>query len=299
VTLPTADPAPGLEILKTGSLDDANGNGFADAGETITYGFDVMNTGNTTLTNVVVIDERFPELASSGVTLAPGTDTTITSASYTVTQADVDAGGVTNVAVARGNVPGVPEVVSVPDEEFIEGPPFAPGIALEKTAALDDANANGVADAGETIVYSFTLLNTGNVTLFDVAVDDPMLGGLVPEALDLLPPAVPTTVSAQPYTVTAEDVAAGEIVNTALARGTLADGTTGVQSPEDTVTVPAEVDDPVQPPAPGGAPTGGQLPSTGGQVPWTLAGGALAALLIGAAALLWNRRRTRGARGTV
>lgn len=292
VALPTAERTPALEIVKTGSLDDSNGNGFADAGETITYDFDVTNTGNTTLANVVVVDERFPELASGGVTLAPGTGTTVTSAPYMVTQADVDAGGVSNVAVARGNVPGGAEVVSEPDDEFIEGPPSAPGLTLEKSAALDDANANGVADAGETIVYSFTLLNTGNVTLFDVAVDDPMLGNLVPEPLDLLSPATPVTVSAEPYTVTPGDVAAGEIVNVALARALLADGSTGVESQEDAVTLPARVD-PGEPSTPGAAPSGGQLPSTGGQPPWTLLGAAFVVLLLGGGVLVWARLRTR------
>src|SRR5690606_17063313 len=135
--------------------DDVNTNGFADVGETITYSFLVTNTGNTTLTNVLVVDPRLPALPPLGTDLLPGESGVIVSDPYVVTQADVDAGGVANAAVARGNIPGGPEVTSPPDEEFIDGPPAAPGLEIVKLAELDDANENGFADEGESVVYSF------------------------------------------------------------------------------------------------------------------------------------------------
>ena len=71
----------------------------------ITYSYRVTNTGNVTLTSVGVTDPM-PGLSAincNGVTsLAPGASVTCT-ATYTTTQADVDAGSITNTGTRRGH----------------------------------------------------------------------------------------------------------------------------------------------------------------------------------------------------
>src|SRR5690606_41381573 len=75
---------------------------------------------------------------------------------YTVTQADIDNGGVLNVASAGGENPDDPE-----DEDEVEVPSVKqPAIEVSKTA--DKAT---VSEAGEVIRYTITVTNTGNVTL--------------------------------------------------------------------------------------------------------------------------------------
>ncbi|MGD2205130.1 DUF7507 domain-containing protein, partial [Microbacterium maritypicum] len=87
-------------------------------GQEITYSFVVTNTGNVTLTDVTVDEGVFTGSGSlSAITcpagaasLAPGLQVVCT-ASYVLTQADVDSGSVSNTATATGTPPtGEPPV---------------------------------------------------------------------------------------------------------------------------------------------------------------------------------------------
>ena len=249
------DSTPALALEKTGTLDDADGDGLADAGETITYGFVVTNTGAVTLTSPTVTDL---ELSEGGVTvtcppdaLAPGASVTCTaSGPYTVTQADVDAGQVFNEATpsALGPDPDGPEGPLVPPtvpgdpDTWVEPTDRTPAITLEKTSALTgDGDADGEADLGETVTFTFAVENTGTVTLTDLDVNDPMLAAAEIEpvcALTELAPGETTTCAAE-YTVTQADVDSGRVFNTATVTG---------QPPEP--VDPDGPEGPLEPPAP-------------------------------------------------
>lgn len=62
----------------------------------MTYSYTVQNTGNVTLTNVIVTDTSLPGLVFSGTPIATmyptETNNTKYTATYVLTQADVDAG---------------------------------------------------------------------------------------------------------------------------------------------------------------------------------------------------------------
>jgi uncharacterized repeat protein (TIGR01451 family) len=298
VELPTDAREPALSLQKSGSLSDTNGNGFADVGESITYSFAVTNTGNTTLAYIEVLDARVTGLVPSTNPLAQGGTVTIAADPYVVTQADVDAGGVHNVASARAHVPGGPEAASSPDELDIETPRPAPALQLEKLASLDDLDNDGAADAGERITYSFRLLNSGNTTLKNVAVRDAMLGELVPDPIEQLAPGVSVTLSARPYTVTAADARSGPIVNVASAVGT-SPGGDATESATDTVATPTPTTPavPVAPgkpdAAPGHAPQAEPditLADTGSRA-FGAGGAAVLTLMLGAALIAARRRR--------
>ncbi|MCF7569632.1 gliding motility-associated C-terminal domain-containing protein [Sabulilitoribacter arenilitoris] len=97
-----------IEILKEGEINDVNGDGiFGNLGDSITYNFTVANTGNLTLTDVEITD---PLLGSAPILVTPSTlmlgDIGTASADYMITQADIDAGEVTNQATVRGEAPG-------------------------------------------------------------------------------------------------------------------------------------------------------------------------------------------------
>jgi len=73
----------------------------------------VTNTGNVTLDPVAVDDPKVGTVSCPATSLAPGASTTCT-ATYTLTQADVDSGHFANTATATGTPP-VGGDVTAPD----------------------------------------------------------------------------------------------------------------------------------------------------------------------------------------
>ncbi|MFS1302356.1 beta strand repeat-containing protein [Streptosporangium longisporum] len=232
----TITPAPDLALLKTGTP-----NTVTAAGQTVDYSYLVFNTGNTTLTGVDVTDTTFsgtgtpPVITCPAVTLAPQ-DTTTCTGTYVTTQADIDAGTVVNTATATGTSPGGTVATSAPSTATITATP-APGVALLKTAS-----PTTVAAAGRTVVYSYLVVNTGNVTLTGVDVTGTSFSGSGPAPVITCPAVTlapqDTTTCTSTYVTTQADIDAGGIVNTALATGTPPTGPAVVSDPS-TATVTA------------------------------------------------------------
>ena len=148
-------------------------------GETLHYSFLVTNTGNVTLAPVTINDTEFTGhgtrpvvICPAGATaLAPAASVTCT-ATYTVTQADVDAGSVRNTATASGKTPASQAITSAPSSATVHGV-RSPAITVVKSASPSTFSV-----AGETIDYSFDVTNSGNVTLRNIRVRDTGLPGL-------------------------------------------------------------------------------------------------------------------------
>jgi uncharacterized repeat protein (TIGR01451 family) len=154
--------------------------GTADSvGELISYTINVTNDGNVSLTTPVVSDPSVSNLAAvtSGGFNAGDADhdgkidvgeTWQYSASHSVTQADLDAGGnisnTASVTTDQGATSSDSASVAVAQH---------PAMTLVKAAlGYHDLNDNHVADAGDVIDYSFLIKNTGNTTQHDVGVTD-------------------------------------------------------------------------------------------------------------------------------
>jgi hypothetical protein len=140
--------------------------------------------------------------------------------SYAIVQADIDAGVVNNTADADGEctAPGCP----VNDDDMHSEPiGQGPLIDLMKVGSLD-VGANGIADPGDLITYTFTVTNTGNVTLTDVAVTDPLVP-MIDCAPEMNPIAdmdpMEVVVCTGTYAITQADIDAGVVNNTADADG--------------------------------------------------------------------------------
>ncbi|MFY7666020.1 DUF7507 domain-containing protein, partial [Flavobacterium sp.] len=183
-TITILTPAPTMTLVKTSVLNTTvvGDPAVANVGDTIQYSFVVTNTGNVTLSNVVINDDTLSATPFTVGTLAVGASVTITTPDvplYILTQSDLDAGQATNTATATGTTPGGGTTTDVSDDGITENgndnptvTPLtpAPSMTLVKTSVLNTTVVGdpAVANVGDTIQYSFVVTNTGNVTLSNV-----------------------------------------------------------------------------------------------------------------------------------
>ena len=215
------------------------------AGDVVTYTFHVTNTGNVPLSGVAVDEGSFTGTGTPPVAtcppdpLAPGASVDCT-ATYTVTQADIDRGSVTNTATATGTDPSGGSVPSPPSSATVPASP-KPAMTLEKSAS-----PTMFSGPGTVITYTFHVTNTGNVTLSGVKVTDPMPGlSAITCPSTTLAPAASMTCTAT-YTTTQADVAVGSIKNVATASAVDPDSAP-MLSVSSTVIIPSVPMAPVSP----------------------------------------------------
>jgi len=180
-------PAEGVvSIVK--SVADANANGLAEPGETLTYTITLTNTNGGDVTNYGVTDPLDANVtfvsASNGGTFAGGT--------VMWTGLTIPAGGnlaltvvvtvnnplpanvtqIGNVAYETGVTP--PDCTITPRPANCSVIPTPTPGAVTITKAVADANGNGLAEPGETLTYTITLINTGGQDATNFGVTDPL-----------------------------------------------------------------------------------------------------------------------------
>jgi len=208
---------PAVQSPAISLVTSASPAGFSKLGQTITFRFDVANTGNVTLSGIAVSDKDLPGLSKvscPGSTLAPAGKEKCT-ATYVTTKADLKAGAVSNTATARGLSPESAPVVSKASSVTVAVIP-APGIAI-----VVSASPSSFTTAGQKITYSYLVTNTGNVGLTSVSITDPLpgLSAIVCPSSKLAFGAHETCTAT--YVITSADVAAGTVTSEATvhARG--------------------------------------------------------------------------------
>jgi uncharacterized repeat protein (TIGR01451 family) len=175
-------------------------------GQTITYTYTLENTGNVTLNGPFSItDDVIPSVNCSGAasSIAPGSSTTCT-ASHTITNADINAGFVTNYAIASCSQ----AVSNLASATVITKP-----LVLSVSASPDTATA-----VGQVITYTYTLTNAGpaNLTSPYSITDDIVTSTDCSGATSPLAPGASTTCTGT-YTITQADADAGSVNNNATA----------------------------------------------------------------------------------
>jgi uncharacterized repeat protein (TIGR01451 family) len=212
------DQAPALALTKSANVNDLDGDGATDLGDTISWTFLVRNSGTTTVTAVGIVDPLAGAVTCPVTTLAVGASTTCTAAAFMITQADVDAGFVANTAKATATDSVGGAVVS-PDSSTDTPVDQAPALSVVKSAAVTDIDADGKTDLGDTVGWSFLVTNTGTTTVTALTIDDPTAGAVTCPVTTLAPGAATTCTATSAHVVDQGDVDAGTVSNTARARG--------------------------------------------------------------------------------
>jgi uncharacterized repeat protein (TIGR01451 family) len=177
-----------LDVTKTAST-----SGTVGVGSVISYTITVQNVGNVTVSNVALTDTlkdlnnnaltitapsfSSASTGSSVASLLPNGTLTYT-VSYTLTQSNVDAGGVKNTVTATGTAPSGASVTdksdngnntdgNTDDDDTVTSVTAAPALKVVKTAST-----SGTVGVGSVISYTITVQNVGNVTVSNVALTD-------------------------------------------------------------------------------------------------------------------------------
>ena len=145
--------------------------GYGAAGDVLSFKYVVKNTGTTTLSNVGVNDNKIASVSCPSSTLAPGASETCTG-TYTVTQANVDSGSVTNTASGHATNPQSVAVTSATSSVTVEA-----SLATSKASLVESTSTANYHAAGNVIHYSFKVTNTGTTTLKGAHVTDNKAGG--------------------------------------------------------------------------------------------------------------------------
>jgi len=240
---------PQMGLLKLGSAMDIDGDGCI---ESIRYSITLINTGNVDLDEITLEDELL-----GGEVPGPVDETDIDNDGilsvgeiwhyltiYPLTQEDIDNGSVINQAEAKGEIVDSDiEVSDLSDDESFYQDGFTE-ILVPNDACTEGSAEMGLIKVGqavdidgdgciESILYTFTLTNTGGADIDEITLEDELLGGEVPGPVDgtdtnndgILSVGETWTYEAI-YAITQQDIENAAVVNQAEVNGEIVD--TGV-----------------------------------------------------------------------
>jgi hypothetical protein len=154
---------PALGLVKTASI---GGTGTGLLGEEITYTFTLTNTGPEALPNVAVTDPMVGLTINGGpiASLKIGVSNSDVTGTYIITEADVNAGNVTNTATATDansvtDISGTTNDNDDPTVTTLDAPPAldTDGDGIPDSTDTDD-DGDGVNDSDEVLIGTDPLL---------------------------------------------------------------------------------------------------------------------------------------------
>ena len=252
-------PDPKIEVVKTAEITD-QGDQKIGKGDIITYTIVVTNTGNITLYDLNIVD-TITDGNSNELTLSNGPyfsgssqgsnegilqvgESATYVAFYIIEAAASETGRIENTVIVIASSPGnINDVTDVSDDgddtdgNTIDDPTVveispSPSIEATKIAEVLDDNADDKTGPGDTINYTITVENTGNIEVTDLNLIDTMTDGNgKPRTLTTGPTYVSSSLNSQrgtlqvgeianyiaSYKIKDSDVEGGRIENSILA----------------------------------------------------------------------------------
>ena len=177
-------PVAAFAITKTASVSSVSAPG------TITYTISVENTGNVQLTGLTISDALTqggsPRTLASGPTYSSGdtdadgridtNETWIYTATYSVTQSDIDNGGTFSNTATFDTTQTAPSTSAAATTTVTQSPSFT--VVKTQTSGPSPVTA-----AGQTIGWNIAVDNTGNLTLNGLSISDALTLGGSPRTL--------------------------------------------------------------------------------------------------------------------
>jgi uncharacterized repeat protein (TIGR01451 family) len=178
----------------------------AAVGDTVTYKFTVKNTGSVTVNALTLTDDKLGSINPERTSLAPG-ETTTASIDHIIIETDLPS-PLTNVVTAAANDILGQQVTST----------ATASVELTYTATVEMTKVASPASAkvGDTVSYTYTITNSGKVTISDLVLTDDKLGSITLDQSTVAPGG--TATGRATYTIAVNDVP-GPITNTALLDG--------------------------------------------------------------------------------
>lgn len=231
-----------LTTAKDATFTTQEGATAPTVGDVITYTITtVPGSGNNRAIRDVITTDRLPDglkflSATNGGTynsasrevvwpprILTSTGTFTDTLKATIVEVPTAGEIVNTVRNAAEEVCGPHDTISVCEDDAVvtvDAPPTPepepPSFDFEKTSELVEANSSGhLGDEGDEIRYTFTVTNTGTVTITSALLTDDLLGIADHECLAtaLAPGASVQCVGVFTHVITAEDIAAGQVIN--------------------------------------------------------------------------------------
>ena len=164
-----------ISLKKSGTVVGSSDGRYSAPGQTVDYSYRSRTraTSPSTRSPFWTPNPGSRTWSCPDTALFPGISETCT-ATYTTTQADVDAGSISNTATATGKAPCGQMVWATSSAKVYAEQKAA--ISLEKSATVVGSSDGRYSAPGQTVDYSYLITNTGNVALNPVTLLDPKPG---------------------------------------------------------------------------------------------------------------------------
>ncbi len=219
VTSGTSLTVPGIQTPALTVTKTATETSFNSTSDTLHYTIVLTNTGNVSLADPTVTDPSATGLScdggGAGTTLLPAGVITCT-ATHPIVQGDINTGSVSNTATGTASFSGTTYTVTAAVRVAAAQ---GPALGIVKTVPAGTAFSN----VGDSITYTYTLTNTGNVAL-----DGPfsVTDNKITDPNSVSCPSTPTSINpgekivcTATYKVTQTDITAGSVTNSASGQG--------------------------------------------------------------------------------